>query len=308
MKFLKNLLWFVVVLLILGAVAAYIIYAHYNTEKKELTYELRKNTNGSYIELSGGVTHYELDGPDTGKVIVLLHGFSVPYYIWNGTYEYLAEHGFRVLRYDQFGRGYSDRPNVAYDKQLYFDQLKELLEKLNVKQPVSLVGVSFGGMLATDFTVAYPNIVNKVVLIDPGYPSTAPKMPQFIAEYYEAIQPEERALGQMSDFKYPDKYPNWVEQYRPQMEYKGFRHAIVSTTYHYTGSYNGRQSNTALNNLHKPVLLVWGKEDKTVPFTYSDSIRSVLKAEFLPVDDAAHLPYLEQADIVNPALVTFLRK
>lgn len=308
MKFLKNLLWFVVMLLILGAAAAYIIYDHYNTEKKELTYELRKNTNGSYIELSGGVTHYELDGPDTGKVVVLLHGFSVPYYIWNGTYEYLVEHGFRVLRYDQFGRGYSDRPNVTYDKQLYFDQLKELLEKLNVKQPVSLVGVSFGGMLATDFTVAYPTIVNKVVLIDPGYPSAVPKMPQFVAEYIEAIHPEERALGQMSDFKYPDKYPNWVEQYRPQMEYKGFRHAIVSTSYHYAGAYNGRQSNVALNNLHKPVLLVWGKEDKTVPFTYSDSIRSVLKTEFLPVDDAAHLPYLEQADIVNPALVTFLRK
>jgi pimeloyl-ACP methyl ester carboxylesterase len=308
MKFLKNLLWFVVVLLILGAVAAYIIYDHYNTETKELTYELRKNTNGSYIELSGGVTHYELDGPDTGKVVVLLHGFSVPYYIWNGTYEYLTEHGFRVLRYDQFGRGYSDRPNVAYNKQLYFDQLKELLEKLHLKQPVSLVGVSFGGMLATDFTVAYPNLVNKVVLIDPGYPSSAPKMPQFITEYYEAIHPEERALGQMQDFKYPDKYPNWVEQYRPQMEYKGFRHAIVSSGYNYSAKYNGRQSNTALNNLHKPVLLVWGKEDKTVPFTYSDSIRSVLKAEFLPVDDAAHLPYLEQADIVNPALVTFLKK
>nr|WP_067058042.1 alpha/beta hydrolase [Mucilaginibacter sp. L294] len=308
MKFLKNLLWFVVVLLILGAAAAYIIYDHYNTETKELTYELRKNTNGSYIELSGGVTHYELDGPDTGKVVVLLHGFSVPYYIWNGTYEYLTDHGFRVLRYDQFGRGFSDRPNVAYNKEIYFDQLKELLEKLHLKQPVSLVGVSFGGMLATDFTVANPSLVNKIVLIDPGYPAAVPKTPQFITEYYEAIHPEERALGQMEDFKYPDKYPNWVEQYRPQMEYKGFRHAIVSTTYHYAGAYNGRQSNTALNNLHKPVLLVWGKEDKTVPFTYSDSIRSVLKTEFLPVDDAAHLPYLEQADIVNPALVTFLRK
>jgi pimeloyl-ACP methyl ester carboxylesterase len=308
MKFLKNLFWFIVVLLILGAVAAYIIYDHYNTEKKELTYELRKNTNGSYIELSGGVTHYELDGPDTGKVVVLLHGFSVPYYIWNGTYEYLTEHGFRVLRYDQFGRGYSDRPNVAYNKQLYFDQLKELMEKLHLKQPVSLVGVSFGGMLATEFTVANPNLVNKIVLLDPTYPSLSHKLPQFIAEYYEAIHPEERALGQMNDFKYPEKYPNWVEQYRPQMEYKGFRHALVSTAYNFEAQYNGRLSNTALNNLHKPVLLVWGKEDKTVPFTYSDSIRSVLKTEFLPVDDAAHLPYLEQADIVNPALVTFLKK
>jgi pimeloyl-ACP methyl ester carboxylesterase len=36
--------------------------------------------------------------------------------------------------------------------------------------------------------------------------------------------------------------------------------------------------------------------------------KRVLKSEFLPVDDAAHLPFIEQAEIVNPALVTFLKK
>jgi pimeloyl-ACP methyl ester carboxylesterase len=308
MKFLKNLLWFVVVLLLLGAaVAAYIIYDHYNTETKELTYELRKNTNGSYIELSGGVTHYELDGPDTGKVVVLLHGFSVPYYIWNGTYEYLTEHGFRVLRYDQFGRGYSDRPNVAYNKQLYFDQLKELLEKLHLKQPVSLVGVSFGGMLATDFTVAYPR-PGEQSCADRSRLSSAPKMPQFITEYYEAIHPEERALGQMQDFKYPDKYPNWVEQYRPQMEYKGFRHAIVSSGYNYSAN------TMAAKVIRRLIICInrycWFGVKKIKLYLLPTVTRyaACLKAEFLPVDDAAHLPYLEQADIVNPALVTFLKK
>ncbi|RYU86566.1 alpha/beta hydrolase [Mucilaginibacter terrigena] len=306
MKFLKNLLWFVIVLAILGAAALYIIYDHYNPEKKELTYELRKNTNGSYIELTSGVTHYELDGADTGKVVVLIHGFSVPYYIWNGTYEYLTERGFRVLRYDQFGRGFSDRPNVTYNKQLYFEQLNELIDKLHLKKPVSLVGVSFGGELATDFTAAYPDAVDKVVLIDPGYIAEKPSMPAMVADFYEATHAEERALGQLTDFKYPNRQQTWVEQYRPQMEYKGFRRALVSTLYNY--NYTGRQANIALNNQHKQVLLIWGKEDNTVPFKYSDSVRSVLKAEFLPVNDAGHLPYIEQADIVNPALVTFLKK
>ena len=306
MKFVKNLLVFIIILAIFGGAALYIIYNHYNPEKKELTYELRKNTNGSYIELSRGVTHYELDGPDTGKVVIMIHGFSVPYYIWNGTYEYLTEHGFRVLRYDQFGRGYSDRPNVVYNRQLYFGQLNELIEKLHLKKPVSLVGVSFGGKLATDFTAAYPDAINKVVLIDPAYTSPKPTIPPFVADFYEATHADERALGQLTDFKYPDRHPNWVEQYRPQMEYKGFRNALISTMYNY--DYNGRQGNIALNNQHKPVLLIWGKEDKTVPFNYSDSIRSVLKTEFLPVDDAAHLPYIEKAELVNPALVTFLKK
>lgn len=306
MKFIKRLLIILLVFVISSAAVVAILYFSFNKETKELTYNLRKNTNGSYVELSGGVTHYELDGPDSGKVVVLIHGFSVPYYIWNGTYEYLTEHGFRVLRYDEFGRGYSDRPDTVYNKDLYTGQLKDLLTKLELKTSVSLVGVSFGGAVAADFTDAYPGLVNKVVLIDPVYNFGKPDLSPYITTLKEVMGAEKRALGQLDDFKYPDKHPTWVEQYTPQMEYKGFRHALVSTQFNYL--FNARQSYAALNAKNKPVMLVWGKDDRTVPFTFSDSVRSVLKTDFLPVEDARHLPYLEQADLVNPALVTFLKK
>jgi pimeloyl-ACP methyl ester carboxylesterase len=205
-----------------------------------------------------------------------------------------------------YGRGFSDRPDVLYNKKLYLDQIKDLIEQLHLQKPVSLVGVSFGGELATDFTSDYPELVNKVVLVDPGYTTQTPKVPYFIPEIKEAITADDRANGQMDDFIYPELHPDWVKQYLPQMEYKGFRRSLISTTYNY--HYNGRESNTTLNSRHKPVLLIWGKEDKTVPYKYNDSIRSVLKTQFLPVDDAAHLPHLEKPEIVNPAIVTFLNK
>jgi pimeloyl-ACP methyl ester carboxylesterase len=306
MKFLKRFVTFLLVLVILAAAIVAIFYFTQNKETKELTYNLRKNTNGSYAELSAGVTHYELDGPDSGKVVVLVHGFSVPYYIWNGTYEYLAEHGFRVLRYDEFGRGYSDRPDTVYNKALYMDQLKELIKKLELKEPVSLVGVSFGGAVVTDFANEYPDMVSKVVLVDPVYKFGKPDFISHITTFKELIGADKRALGQMKDFKYPDRHPTWVDQYTPQMEYKGFRHALVSTQYNYV--FNPRESYSALSAKNKPVMLIWGKEDVSVPFAFSDSVNRVLKSEFLPVDDAAHLPFIEQAEIVNPALVTFLKK
>nr|WP_294945003.1 alpha/beta hydrolase [uncultured Mucilaginibacter sp.] len=306
MKLLKRFITFLFVLVLLAAAVVAIFYFTQNKETKEITYNLRKNTNGSYEELSGGVTHYELDGPDSGKVVILVHGFSVPYYIWNGTYEYLTEHGFRVLRYDEFGRGYSDRPDTVYNKDLYMDQLKDLIQKLELKRPVSLVGVSFGGAVVTDFANTYPDMVNKVVLIDPVYEFGKPDFSPYITTFKELIGAEKRALSQMQDFKYPDKHPTWVDQYTPQMEYKGFRHALVSTQYNY--DFNPRESYAALNAKNKPVMLIWGREDKSVPFSFSNSVNAVLKSEFLPVDDAAHLPFLEQPDIVNPALVTFLKK
>ena len=306
MKLLKRVFTAFFIILLFGAAVVAVMYFNLNKETKELTYNLRKNTNGLYAELNGGVTHYELDGPDSGKVVVLIHGFSVPYYIWNGTYEYLTEHGFRVLRYDEFGRGYSDRPDTVYNKDLYIGQLKNLLRKLEISKPVNIVGLSFGGAVAADFTCANPEMVNKVVLIDPVYNFNSPDFSPYITTFKEAIGADKRALSQLTDFKYPDKHPTWVEQYSPQMEYKGFRNALVSTQYNY--SFNAKESYSCLNAKNKQVMLIWGKDDKTVPFAFSNSVNAVLKSQFMPVEDAAHLPFLEKADIVNPALVTFLNK
>ena len=58
------------------------------------------------------------------RTVVLVHGFSVPYYIWDSTTTALAAAGYRVVRYDEYGRGLSDRPNVDYTADLYDRQLE----------------------------------------------------------------------------------------------------------------------------------------------------------------------------------------
>ena len=306
MKLLKVIFTTILFLAVIASIYFVIIYKGSDKEKKVLTDAERKGTTGQYIKLGQGVTHYQIDGPDTGKVVILVHGFSVPYFIWDGTYEYLVKQGFRVVRYDQFGRGYSDRPDVVYNEDLYLTQLSDLIKQLHLKTPVDLAGVSHGGKFVTNFTCKHPELVNKVILVDPAYPSGIPSASKLYTDYYEATHGDERATGQLADFKYPDRHPDWVNKYRVQMQYKGFRNALISTMYNY--NYNGRAANTCLNSTHKQVLLIWGKEDHTVPFTFSDSIRSVLKVDFFPVDDAGHLPYIEQADKVNAKIAEFLKK
>ena len=290
-----------VTILILGS-----LYLYRNVEKKTLTDADRKQAGGSYIRLSDGITHYQLGGPDTGKTIILLHGFSVPYYIWDSTYTKLTNAGYRVLRYDLFGRGYSDRPDGAYDQRFYFNQLIELIRRLHLKTPITFAGVSFGGRLATDFAGRYPQFVDKVILIDPAYEPMEPDKFEFITRYYESIHPKERIQSQLTDFKYPDRHPDWAKRYQVQMQYKGFVNAIISTMYNY--ECDGASEFAQLNTKHKPVLLIWGRDDKTVPFNFSDSVRAVLKTDFFPVDDAGHLPHIEQADTVNSRILQFLKK
>ncbi|MFX0210037.1 MAG: alpha/beta fold hydrolase, partial [Candidatus Hodarchaeota archaeon] len=137
-------------------------------EHEELNKATRQTLTGEFIQLSRGYTHYELDGPVDGDVTVLVHGFSTPLFIWDPTFELLVREDFRVLRYDLYGRGYSDRPITTYNMDLFIQQLLELVEKLKlVDNQINLVGLSMGGGICVVFADKYPELIKKVSLIDP---------------------------------------------------------------------------------------------------------------------------------------------
>ena len=307
MKKIKLFLLSLLVIAILAAAYFCVVFITNNQERKTMNAEARKNATGKFIQLTNGITHYQEGGSDTARTVILVHGFSVPYFIWDGTYDSLVQQGFHVIRYDEFGRGFSDRPNIVYDPLLYRKQLFDLINSLKLKTPVSLVCVSFGGAVATDFAVHYPELIDKMVLVDPVYKFAKPKDAELVTNYKMAVGHEKQASGQLDDFKYPERFPTWVNKYKVQMQYKGFRHALISTRYNYSedsiiANYH------SLSKLNKKVLLIWGKEDQTVPFQYSDSIRQIIHVVFFPVDDTRHLPYLEKPSLVNQKIISFLRE
>jgi hypothetical protein len=135
----------IVLALVLLILLLLIPYWAFNEESKTLDDNMRRGLPGQFIKLSDGYVHYELSGPEDGPVVVLIHGISTPYFIWDDAQSALTKAGFRVLRYDLYGRGFSDRPNVTYDEQLFDRQLLELLSALKIREPADLVGSSLGG-------------------------------------------------------------------------------------------------------------------------------------------------------------------
>src|SRR4051794_19633635 len=107
----------------------------------------RNAPNGEFVQLSGGMTHYQVGGPAGGRVVLLINGFSTPYNVWDPTFEGLANAGYRVLRYDLFGRGFSDRPIARYDADFFDRQALDLLNALHIGQ-VDVGGLSMGGPIA----------------------------------------------------------------------------------------------------------------------------------------------------------------
>lgn len=285
-------------------------------EIKELDDAARRSAGGSFIQLPNGITHYELDGNESGAVVVLVHGFSVPYFIYDPTFQFLTQSGFRVLRYDLFGRGYSDRPYVDYNLELFAGQLADLLDALRLSRPVNLIGLSLGGLIASAFTVRHPERVNKLVLIDPaGVRSIAltpllkaAKIP-FVAEAILSLVGSAAFIQNIArDFFDPQLVEHFQAQYAVQMQYKGFKRAILSTIR--SGMLDSFiRVYEALGKMDKQVLLLWGRNDHTVPLEHSQALCAAIpNIEFQVIEACGHIPHYEKPEVVNPLLLDFLRQ
>jgi len=285
-------------------------YAWKNPENATLDARAREGAPGEFVELRHGWTHYEVAGPDTGRVAVLVHGFSVPMYIWDSTFVALREAGYRVIRYDLYGRGLSDRPDVTYDGALFDAQLDELLDSQHVTQPVDLMGLSFGGYVTAHYVATHGGRVRTLTLVDPvAARRTIPaalRMPIVGTFVWQATQVPHLADNQASDFLHPERFPDWADRYRPQMRYRGFGRALLSSALT-VASTDFDTLYAGVTRAGVPTLLIWGKQDSTVSIRLADVVRRNIPAlEFFPVDSAGHLPHLEQAPVVNRRLLEFL--
>ncbi len=307
MKYLRRFLFIVALLLLVVCTGTIIAYRLLDWERSEITDAVRSNSTSSFARLSDGVTEYELFGPDSAQVVVLASGASVPFYIWDPTFSALTKAGFRVLRYNYYGRGLSDRPRIPHTPELYNRQLNDLLNMLEIEAPVYLAGLSMGGWVTAGYAAANPDRVSAIVWIDPAHRSyAAPELPEWLARLYFVFRSQdETASGQLDDFLHPENFPDWVDRYKDQMHYSGFRFSRVSVGYHYA-PVDHPADFRSVGASGIPVLLIWGREDRTLPFALSEEVRSLVPATFIPVDSSGHLPILEKSDEVNPEIVRFL--
>ena len=149
-------------ILLLIIVVLTVIYAFSNFEKGDLkSYQEKSDYN--FVNLSKGKTAYKDYGNKNDPAIIIIHGATLPSEGYVGFCEGLSLKGYRVICYDQYGRGYSDRPVSDYNMEFYLDQLNELLDYLEIKKSI-LHGSSMGAPIAINYANKYPNQVSAIGL------------------------------------------------------------------------------------------------------------------------------------------------
>ncbi len=307
-----KIVLFLVLVLIAAGIAAYWLAP--NMEQKDID-QLRANLPGKSAKLSDGYTWYQWAGPPDGPPVVMVHGFSTPSFIWLKNVGALAKAGFHVLFYDLYGRGRSSRPDVAYDVDLFDRQLDELIKDQGIDKPVNLVGLSMGGAISTIYAAKRPDKVASLSLVDPaGYPVVVPFTGKLVrvpglGEYLMTVIGDTTLVqGAGKSLYNKDMVPEMRQMFKDQMQYYGFKRAILRTLRDYDFS-NQAWAFEAVGKTKIPVLLFWGEEDQVIPYDRSEKVRSAIpQTKFVSVAGAGHIPQYEKPDVVNPALIAFIEE
>jgi len=255
---------------------------------------------GNSVRVFGANLHYVDAG--SGSVVVLLHGLADDVGVWESVMPALATK-HRVIALDQIGFGRSDKPLLGYRAGTFVDFLDGFLNELKIDR-ASLVGNSLGGWIAANFALAHPERIDRLVLCDAAGYAAVPKTmdPRALNALRLASREDIRYLGPLTFHN--KRFYEDVDLAFKQRVTAGDNYTVnqlLDSMIRGEDVLDGR-----LGAIHKPTLIVWGREDKLIPLNFAERFHKEITGSRLEViDDCGHMPHVECADKFNHALLKF---
>jgi len=241
--------------------------------------------------------------------LVLLHGFDSSLLEFRRLFPLLAAQ-FTTWAIDLLGFGFSDRP---YQTDLTPDAIKTHLYytwKSLIGEPMVLVAASMGGAAAIDFTLTYPEAVQKLVLIDSAGFAAGPNMSRLMIPPLGYLAAEflrnPRVRRSVSLKAYHD--PKFVT---PDAELCGslhlasdrWRETIISFTK--SGGYNFLSDK--IRQITCPTLILWGENDQILGTKDARRFEAaVAGSQLVWVPECGHIPHLEKPQFTAEQILRFV--
>ena len=268
---------------------------------------------GQRVILPGGVGVNVIEEGE-GPPVVLSHGLPGSAYDWRALLPEIAERGYRAIAYGRVGYGHSDpRPGGDYTPEANARELNGLLEALGLED-VTLVGWSYGGMVAMLAALENPSRIARVVLMGtggPDSPEAEPPEPPFIMTLMNsepvlrwrwAVPSTGVALmraGSDEVFSGGPQPDWWLEGLRANFE-------RWETLMAYTGEMSGVAGASIdatfdPESILQPVLILHGDDDWAAPVEIGRYLHTVIpRSELIEIEGGSHmLPVTHAAEIAD---------
>lgn len=277
---------------------------------------------GDWVELSRGSIYFEWFMPkesvEVKGTMVLVHGFSTPSFVWGGLIDNFTESGYKVLVYDHFGRGYSERPRIKYDKSLYLETLRELITSQKIEDAVHLVGYSMGGPIVGYYADTYPDETKSISLIAPaGFSKSIPEskswttMPIIGDWFWRVFSDRLYGIGNMSETQFSDdplsiNEDKFLPLFQKQLSYRGFNESLLSTIRNFN-LFDIRTIYKSLSSRNIPTLALWGKKDGVVPFSGSKEFEQIFsEGKLITLEEGTHDITYRQPTLIGNRIIEFI--
>ncbi|WP_404788147.1 alpha/beta fold hydrolase [Altericista sp. CCNU0014] len=242
--------------------------------------------------------------------ILLLHGFDSSVLEFRRLLPLLAQHA-QTWAIDLLGFGFTERPDGLDVSPANIETHLHSFWQTAIQRPVVLVGASMGGAAAISFTLAFPEAVEKLVLIDSAGYGGGPAMGRFLSDSLgnwvtEGFLKKPSVRQKISEKAYfnptfasPDARtcaalhldrPNWSK-------------SLISFTR--SGGY--RSCKARLTEVRVPTSILWGECDRILGTKDAAKFhRAIRQSKLMWVPNCGHVPHLERPDTVAAAIAQFV--
>ena len=269
----------------------------------------RPQLQSGFVKADNAQIYYETAGE--GTPFVMIHAGVADSRQWNNEFEFFAR-DYQVLRYDMRGYGRSEPVDGDFS---HMSDLVAVLEALDIREPLVLMGCSMGGGLAMDFACMHPSRVKALIMVGSapsGLNLDVPASAKF-AEAEKAFEAGDLDLTAEIEtqiwFDGTGRTPGQVNQEMRQLAYEMDRKALA----HEARKLGKRLPNSEtpafdrLAGLNIPVLVVVGSHDTPYILAAADYMQEKIPTvRTARIEDAAHLPNMDHPEEFQAIVGDFL--
>lgn len=255
------------------------------------------------VTSNGAVLHVQVDGPDTGPVVMFANSLGTDLRVWDPLLPHMPK-GLRIVRFDNRGHGLSDCPAAPYDMDTLVSDAEAVVDALELTN-VAFVGLSIGGLIGQGLAARRPDVMRALVLMDTAAKIGSPEMwgDRIAAVQSGGLEPMGDAI---LDRWFAPEMRNDATRLAP------WRNMLIRTPVDgYVGccaAIAGADFTASTAALTLPVMAMAGSEDGSTTPEMVAATAKLCNAAFHVIPDAGHLPCVEAPETVGALISDFLKE